>query len=366
MATARATKTLITGVTGYVGARLAERLLATTDDDVILWVHAADIAEARAKVAKLAPRFAAHEARLTWAHGELGADAPFADVDANGVRAVVHAAAVTRFNVDEATAQRVNTEGAAKVFDFAARCPRLEDLTYVSTAYAAGLAEGPLREVRFDDAAGFANHYERSKFRAEEILFDRFGGLPSRVARVATIIADDAGGVVTQQNAVHNTLKLFFHGLISLVPGKTDTPLYFVTGEEVVEALTKLVGGRGPRGVFHLAHRREESLTLDELIDIAFATFAEDAQFVNRRVLKPLYTDAESFDMLVDGLDAFGGDVLKQAVTSVAPFARQLFVTKEFDDTRAREHAGWRADDPRALTRATCAWLVKTRWGKNR
>ena len=43
------------------------------------------------------------------------------------------------------------------------------------------------------------------------------------------MIADDASGAVTQQNAFHNTLKLFYYGLLALMPGACDTPLYFIT-----------------------------------------------------------------------------------------------------------------------------------------
>jgi thioester reductase-like protein len=360
-----ADKTLITGAGGYVGMRTAKRLLDTSNGGVILWLHAADDAEAGAKVKALAPAFEGYGARVEYRWGELGAGAPFASVDPASVRAIVHGAAVTRFNVDEATAQRVNIDGAERVFQFAERCPSLEHLTYVSTVYASGLATGEVRESALPSDAGFANHYERSKWTSEQMLASRFDHLPWRIARVATVIADDESGNVTQQNAVHNTLKLFFYGLLSLVPGKKDTPLYFVTGDFVAGALAELVLQSEAKSIYNVVHRRDETLTLDELVTLAWSVFEANDSFRSRRVLKPLYADAESFDILVDGIESFGGDVFKQALGSVAPFARQLFVHKDFKNDRLASRLGaYRAPDPRALATSTCEYLVRTRWGK--
>ena len=356
---------LITGANGYVGAKTAERILATTDSSVTLWVHAGERAEAQTKIEPLRARFGEYGSRVEYAWGELGDPDPFASVDIERLEGIVHGAAVTRFNVDYDTAQRVNVDGAEKVFRFAARCPHLTQLTYVSTVYASGLASGAIAEETIATSSGFANHYERSKFEAEQILVTTYSHLPWRIARVATVIADDERGAVTQQNAVHNTLKLFFYGLLSLVPGKPRTPLYFVTGEFVANALAEIAARGTNHSVYQLVHTREESITLDDLVTIAFEAFAANEGFRTRRVLKPLYADAESFDILVDGLDSFGGDVLRQALGSVAPFARQLFVHKDFKNDRLRNSlSDYHAPSPRDLVRATCEELVRTRWGK--
>jgi thioester reductase-like protein len=356
---------LVTGAGGYVGERVARRLLETTDRDVILWVHAKDDAEAQAKTVALAESFASFGGRVSFAHGELGEGEPFAGVDPKTIGNIVHSAAVTRFNVDAETADRVNIGGAERVFRFAERCPSLEQLTYVSTVYASGLREGAVTEEPMSAEPGFANHYERSKNAAEHMLQTRFAHLPWRIARVATVLADDEGGKVTQYNAVHNPLKLFYYGLISLVPGRAETPLYFVTGDFVVNALCDLVARSERHGIYHVAHTREESLTLEQLVTMAFEVFEQNESFRARRILKPLYVDAVSFDALVDGIDSFGGDVLKQALQSVSPFARQLFVPKDVSNTRLRGVTpAYRAPNVEALVRATCEHLVRTKWGK--
>jgi nucleoside-diphosphate-sugar epimerase len=275
----------------------------------------------------------------------------------------VHAAAATRFNIDEATAA-VNAEGSRRLLAFARGCRRLADVTLLSSIYASGLRAGAVLEAPLDASEGFSNHYERSKWASEQVLLGEFAALPWRIARVATVIADDDGGHVTQQNAFHNTLKLFHYGLLSVVPGTPETPLYFVTGDFVVGALVHLAGRAPVRDIVHLAHARAESATLGDLVDTAFDVFAEGAEFRKRRVLRPLYADA--FDLLADGVRGFAGGVVTQAVSSVTPFARQLFVAKDVRNDRLRAALpGYAAPDPRRLIASACRHLVATRWGRD-
>ncbi|HEY5948995.1 MAG TPA: SDR family oxidoreductase [Kofleriaceae bacterium] len=355
-------RVLITGAGGYLGQRLAERLLDTSDASVVLWLHG-DTAAPPPPPRTLA-RFGT---RVQVAAGELGEPDAFAGVDPSSLTHIIHAAAVTRFNVEPELADRVNLDGARQVFELASRCPELQHLVQVSTVYAAGLREGVIAEAPLDRAARFANHYERSKWEAEQLLLTEYSHLPATIARVATVIVDELGGAVGQRNAVHNTLRLLFHGLLSLVPGEATTPVYFVTGQIVVDALAALVlGSKRPR-VVHVSYAADESATFGELVDVAFDVFATDAGFRSRRLLKPLLVDAESFELLVSGIDGFGGDAVRQALASVAPFARQLFSAKQVKNDELRALLpDYAAPPPAELVRRTVETLVETRWGKAR
>lgn len=341
--------TLITGAGGYIGGRIAERLLATTDEELILWAH---------------KPIAINNPRVTVVTGEITSDEPFATVDAKRVRRIVHSAAVTRFNVDRDTASAVNFEGTRKLLEFARRCPSLESFDFLSTVYVAGLRDGVIAEEPSDDAAGFANEYESSKWRAEQLLLHEYSSLPWRIQRIATVIADDDSGKVSQQNAVHNTLKLLYYGLLSLVPGKPEVPLYFVTADFVSRSVAAVMRSGPLRSIYHLAHTREESLTLSQFIDTVFETFETDPKFRTRRALKPLYTDAESFELMVQQVSNFSGGILGQAVTSVAPFARELFSVKDFRNDRLRSVDSLPpAPDPKQLVVNVCQNLIATRFG---
>jgi len=200
---------LITGASGYVGRRLARHCLDTSDLELVLPVRTA------ARRAEIESVLGPSGHRVRFVAGELDGTECFADLDVTWrgrSTSIVHAAAVTRFNVDRDLARRVNVEGTAQVLALARRCPGLESFAQVSTVYATGLSEGRLREEPADDSAGFANAYEWSKWAAEQLVIGA-DDLPWRILRVATVVADDDTGVVTQYNAFHETLKLCFYGL---------------------------------------------------------------------------------------------------------------------------------------------------------
>lgn len=332
---------LITGAGGYIG-RLVARRYAEAGHEVM--------AHGRSD-------------------GDLASVDPFAAVTAQQrerITHVVHSGAITRFDVEHEMAQAVNVGGTEKVLSFARSCPRLESLGLVSTVYSTGLRAGPIVEAAYDAEAGFANDYEWSKWAAEQRVKEVGDGLPWRILRVATVVADDASGTATQYNAFHETLKLWFHGLLPLVPGDTATRLYLVTGDFVADAIVNVMAADGAAGVYHLAHGAPDSLTLGQAMDVVSDAFESDEGFRRRRVLRPLLGDRETFDLLASGVNAFGGGLVRQSLQSVVPFARQLFVGKELDNRRLRQVLGesYSPPDPADLIRRTCESLVATSWGR--
>lgn len=345
-----ADRILITGADGYLGSRLARRLLETTDARLVLWGHR--------------PRESPSE-RIEIRAGDLADADPFAGIDPKRLRAIVHTAAVIRFNVEREVAERVNLGGTRRILELASRCPALESFVLTSSLYACGLRTGTIEERRLDDHAGFSNHYEWSKWASEELLQTEFAALPWKIARVATVIADDASGTVSQQNSFHNTLKLLYFGLLSILPGKPEVRPYFVTGDFASRALAAILASEERGAIHHVAHTREESATLGRLVDIAYEAFLEDPGFRARRLLKPLFCDHEAFDLLVQGINDAGGEIVRQALASVAPFAKQLFLDKDVrNDHMAKLLGDVPAPDPDALLRNTCRRLVATRWGR--
>ncbi len=333
---------LVTGAGGYVGGLVAERYRRAGVDV---------IAHGRAT-------------------GDLADADPFAAVTAEqreAITHVVHSGAITRFDVDREAARAVNVEGTERVLAFARECPRLEGFGLVSTVYATGLRAGPVEERLYGDEAGYANDYEWSKGEAERRVAAA-DDLPWRILRVATVIADDDSGRVTQYNAFHETLKLWFHGLLPLVPGEGSTPLYLVTGDFVAGAIVALMDDAAAGGVYHVAHSAADSLTLSAALDVVGDAFEQVEAFRRRRVLRPLLGDRETFDLLASGVDAFGGGLVRRSLGSVVPFARQLFVGKQLDNRRLRDALGGAYQppaDPSELVRQTCACLVATKWGRH-
>ncbi|MEV5510657.1 SDR family oxidoreductase [Streptomyces orinoci] len=357
--------TLITGADGYLGRRLAATLLGRDEDDLILTVRAADRAELAVKRERLAAELgpgAMGRARVVAA--DAGRDGAWADLDPRGVTRIVHAAAVTRFNVDRETARRVNTEGTARLLALAARCDNLQRFALLSTLYAAGRRRGDVHEERLPDA-GFVNHYEWSKWAAEEQVLDAAGRLPVSVFRLPTLVAEDDDGRVVQYNAFHNTLKLFYYGLLSLVPGDRGTPLSLATAAFTTAAVARLLDPATGGGVFHICPDPAGTASLGELLDTAFTVFERDEAFRRRGVLRPLPCDRESFQDLLNAADQLRAGPVHQSLSSVSPFAHQLYLPKTFHNPALRAvWPGYAAPDPLALAEATCARLVASRWGR--
>jgi nucleoside-diphosphate-sugar epimerase len=344
---------LITGADGYLGSRIAAALAGR--DELVLAVRAGDGAELARKRARLAAAFGRHTTVVPWELRELGTPA---GLDPRGITRIVHAAAVTRFNVDRDTAERVNATGTARVRELAERCDRLERLLLLSTLYTAGRHTGDVAEVRHADT-GFVNHYEWSKWAAEEWLLDR-PTVPVTIARLPTVVADDAGGEVGQHNAFHNTLKLYYYGLLTMVPGEPGTPLSLATARFTVDAVTVLLDAAP--GIYHVC---PGPVPLGVAVDTAFTAFERDPAFRRRMLPRPIHCDRDSFRDLVGAAAGLRGGPIEEAIASVAPFAEQLYLPKVFHTERLRAAwPGYRALDPVPLIESVCRRLVASRWGR--
>ena len=357
---------LITGGNGYLGLRLAQAILNQTDYSIQLWIHWSNDTDKTSKSEPVAEMFkeAIAQNRLTICGGELSSTTPFETVDPSQLVQIIHSAAVTRFTVEEDLANNVNVDGTRKLLEFAKQCTKLEAIQLLSTVYASGLRTGLIKEEALEPGATFSNHYERSKWESEQIALEQ-KELPLNVIRISTLISDDPSGVVSQQNAFHNTLKLFYYGLLSLFPGEKSTPLYFVTGDFVVDAIMAIFNSKQTGKIFHVCHRAADTATLEQLVDSVFETFGSYPDFKVRRVMKPLWADVESFQLLNNGMGSLSGGVVAQAVSSVAPFSKQLFAAKDFDNANLISlMSNYRAPDPLMLINNTARYLANTKWGR--
>jgi len=353
------TSILITGADGHLGRALTRWLLAATDRTLVLFMRAADTFEAERKRLRLAPFDS--EARCRLVFGDLREAEPFAAIEPRGVTDILHCAALTSFAVDRASADDVNAAGTTRLLAFAERCD-LRRIGLLSTLYAAGLRQGVIGEVAFDDTVPFANHYEWSKWRAERSLCDRTG-LPWQIFRVATILADDERGTVVQQNAVHNTLRLLYYGLLPVLPGIAATRVYATSTDFAVPAIGRLFLDAADHRIFHVSDAAHAALTLGELMERVYESFLRDKDFARQRILKPRFCDRSSFAALVEGADRFGG-AIAQSLHSVAPFAPQLYCDKEVATCNATAALGsLRPPDARSLAGAVAHRLAETRWG---
>jgi thioester reductase-like protein len=186
------TLALLTGYPGFIGKRLAARLLDDRSD-----LEVAALVEPRMMDA--AREAAAGQDRLEVIEGDIAARRLGLDDDdyarlASEVTHVFHLAAIYNLAVPLAVATRVNVGGTGNVLELCLAAENLERLAYVSTAYVAGTRTGVVYEHELVMGQGFKNHYESTKFQAEVWVREAMHRIPTTILRPAIVVGDSRTG----------------------------------------------------------------------------------------------------------------------------------------------------------------------------
>jgi thioester reductase-like protein len=256
---------LLTGATGFVGKEILDRFL-DRGRQVFALVRARDDDAAAGRL----PR----HALLTPIAGDieqprLGLSEPRAAGLAEEVTTVVHCAASVSFDLSLRDSRRVNVDGTRNVLELAERLPRLDRLSYVSTAYVAGEPRRLFGEDELDVGQDFRNPYERSKFEAERMLRERGDGLPLQILRPSIVVGDSRTGRTSSFNVLYGPLKAFARGAIPAIPARRSSPVDIVPVDYVADRTVDLADG-GPDGTFHLVAGRNAT-TVGRLLELASA-----------------------------------------------------------------------------------------------
>ncbi len=290
----------------------------------------------------------------------LGLDVPTRAQLARKVTAVVHFAANTSFSQALEHARAINTAGTANLLALSDALPRVRRFVHVSTAFVAGAATGRILEWDNGDSAGWVNAYEQSKYEAEALV--RASTREWVILRPSTIVCDSAVGGITQVNAIHRALRLYYHGLAAMMPGTESTLVDVVHGEYVSRAIATLALRDESAGeTYHLC-AGAGALPLGELLDRTFAVWATAAAWKRRSVVRPALTDLATYRLFEQTVDEVGDARLRQAVASLSHFVPQLSLSKQFDTTRADAALGYSAPPVRAFWTRFVEELLATGW----
>jgi nucleoside-diphosphate-sugar epimerase len=181
------------------------------------------------------------------------------------VRAVVHAAASTRFDLELEEARRINVAAARNVLAFARDAGA--HLHHVSTAYVAGDRAG-IFGVRDSDARPeFHNAYEASKWEAEQLVRDAARELRTTVYRPSIIVGDSRTGRTPHFRVLYDPFKWVIYGKTSLLPCRPGVRIDAVPVDYVCDALVAL--GARPEAVgatYSLSAGSGRALSIGEIL----------------------------------------------------------------------------------------------------
>jgi len=354
---------LITGGSGYIAIQLARRLLARGDVRLTLWVHDGPDGGMDAR-RRLCQQYLGEESNSVAMHGgDLRIERPFESLSGHEFDHIVHSASHTRFDVDAFSAHAINVEGARKLFALAQRQSNLQSLVQLSTVYASGMQSGVIEESLTPDGVGYANEYEASKSQAERVLVSEFNDTPWRIVRLCTVVADSPLGGVTQHNVFHNTMRLLYFGMLSLIPGRPETPVYVCDALATTDAIMATMF-RGERKIYQVAPVDKAAISLVEVVDVAMEEFGKCAQFTRRRVMRPLLVEGDVLGHLASGLGS--QSMMAHSLATMVPFSRQLAVSKRLECLNARAlGVDFRPGYSRELLVAVLSTLVRQGFSKD-
>lgn len=277
-------RVFITGVTGFVGRYMVDRIVRRADvDGVDVLVRARDEEHARQRLLK-SMRYAVSGERaeevvslMTPVIGDLkserfGLDEATWQALAERTDSILHAAANVRFDqrIEDARAENVfGTQQAAALGLEAQQRGGLRRFDWVGTAFVAGLRRDVVGEGDLRHDAGWKNPYEQSKYEAELWLREEASSLPLTVFRPSIVVGESATGATTNFGMMYWPIRLYSKGWWRTVVGSAKTPVDIVPVDFVAGAIECLSRSGQPVGAtYHLTAGTDGAVTIERLAEL--------------------------------------------------------------------------------------------------
>lgn len=222
---------LVTGAAGLIGGEICARF-AARGHTVTGFVHTNRDVRANDGAPAAIDHIVAGD--LSQARGGLARAEWEALADDHDL--LVHCAAVTRFDLEEAAYHATNIEGTRQALELAELGGM--DFLHVSTAYVCGDRSGVIGESDPLPTGGFTNGYEASKAEAEKLV--RESGLRHAIARPSIVVGDSRDGAIRQFDTIYAAFKLIAEGRVRHMPVMPGATLDFVPLDHVASAIVAL------------------------------------------------------------------------------------------------------------------------------
>lgn len=234
---------LVTGAAGLVGAEVCARLLKAGHRVYGLVHRSRSLVGNNGRAVPAGEQDAPGRVRLLTGdvtRPRLGLPDETWHQLAGRLDAIVHSAAITDFGRPREVYQATNTTGTAHVIELARQ--NGTRLLHVSTAYVCGEQDGSILESALDARQAFGNHYEESKFAAEQLVQKAAAdGLPTAVVRPSVVVGAARTGVVREFKNIYVVLRLLSEGRVTSIPGSFDACVDLVPVDHVAALITSVV-----------------------------------------------------------------------------------------------------------------------------
>ncbi len=308
---------LVTGASGHVGSEVVARL-SSRGHPVVALTHS------RLEIVANSGR-QVRPARLIAGDGrrhDLGLDPQLVAELAGQVALVVHCAAVTDFGLPECRYTELNVAGTANALALARRWG--VGFLFVSTAYVCGESSGTFFENQLDIGQHFGNDYERSKYRAEQLV--RSSGLRWAVVRPGIVSGEHRTGNSRVHKHIYQVLKLIVEGKLRTLPGNYGATLGLVPIGHVADTIVAVVEAFADNLGYTFHAVGANSLSLQSISD----TLAEYPSFRVADFVPPSTFSPADLDDIERGYFQKVGKL----------YASYLTRRVEFDSTNTRDRLG--------------------------
>ena len=269
---------LISGASGLVGSEVAARLVAAGRPVTAVRHHTAELVRNDGTAVTGVAQVPGDVRRTGFGLSE-STDAELA----RRVGVIVHTAATTAFDATDEEYEQLNVRGTAHAIQLALRWG--VPLVHVSTAYVCGRRDGTVAESELDTGQSFGNGYERSKFRAEQMVRDT-PGLQWAIVRPGIVTGATDTGAIREYKNLYTVVKLMVEGKLRSLPGRYDATIALAPVDHVAAVVTAVARDVDSAAgqTFHAVGRdtlslREVSDVLAEYPSFRVSTFVPEASF---------------------------------------------------------------------------------------
>jgi len=169
---------------------------------------------------------------------------------------VFHLAAVYDLAVSEQIAFDVNVSGTKNVNEWTLSLFRLKRYIYFSTAYVSGKREGRILETELDEGQSFKNHYEHTKFLAEQLVEKLKKHVPVTIIRPGIVRGHSVTGETVKFDGPYFILNFFDRlSFLPFIPnlGRGSAEGNFVPVDYIFRATIRLAHHEAGAGkTYHL------------------------------------------------------------------------------------------------------------------